>query len=42
MSKAILNFDDSEIKKSAFHKTKYPIDINKKDIKKMLVSNKVS
>ena len=32
MSKAIVNFDHSEVKKSRFDNSKYPIDINKVDI----------
>ena len=42
MSKTILNFDDIEVKKSAFHKTKNPIDIDKIDIKNTVISNKIS
>ena len=34
MSKAILNFHDIEVKRSTFHKSTYPIDINEVDIKK--------
>ena len=42
MSKQISTFDDIEVKKSAFVKSKYPIDINEVDIKQILISDKVS
>ena len=39
--KQISTFDDIEVKKSAFVKSKYPIDINEVDIKQILISDKV-
>ena len=36
----IFNFDDIEIKKSAFHRSKYPIDINEVNIDKIVISEK--
>ena len=36
-----LTFSEIEIKKSAFHKSKYPIDINEVDIKNILISDNV-
>ena len=42
MSKAILNFDDTDVKKSTFHKSNYPIDIDILNIDKILISDKVS
>ena len=42
MSKVNLNFGDIEVKKIAFHNSKYPANIEKKDIKKILMPIKVS
>ena len=42
MSKTNLNFGNIEVKKIAFHNSKYPINIEKVDIKKILMSNRVS
>ena len=42
MNKVISNFDDTEIKKSTFHKSTYPIDIHEVDIDKIMISDKVS
>lgn len=42
MSKAILNFDNIRLKKRAFHNSKYPININEKDNKKILILDKAS
>ena len=42
MRKAKLSFDNIEDKRSAFHKSKHPIDLNKVDIKKILTTNKFS
>lgn len=39
--KQISRFDDIEVKKSAFAKSKYPIDITEVDIKQILISDKV-
>ena len=36
----IFNFDDIEVKKSAFHGSKYPIDINEVNIDKIVISEK--
>lgn len=36
----ILNFDDIEVKKSAFHRSKHPIDINEVNIDKIVISEK--
>ena len=36
----IFNFDDIEVKKSAFHRSKYPIDINAVNIDKIVISEK--
>ena len=36
----IINFDDIEVKKSAFHRSKYPIDINEVNIDKIVISEK--
>ena len=41
MSKTNLNFSDIDIKQSAFYNSKYPINIEKVYIKKILISNKV-
>ena len=43
MSKVKLNFDDIEVKKSAFQKPKNPVGTNKEDHEqyKILISNKV-
>ena len=41
MSKQISTFDNIEVKKSAFVKSKHPIDINEVDIKQILISDKV-
>ena len=35
------NFGYTDVKKSAFHKSKYPIDINEVNIGKIVISNKV-
>ena len=35
-------FGDTEVKKSGFHKSKCPIDINKVNIGKIMISNEVS
>ena len=42
MSKAKLNFGDVEDKKSEFHASKHPIHIDKADIKKIVMCNKIS
>lgn len=42
MSKANLNFDNIEIKKSAFHSSKYLINIDKVNIEKKVITNKIS
>ena len=42
MSNADLNFNNTEVKKSAFDKSKYPINIDKVDIEKIETSNKIS
>ena len=42
MSKVNSNFADFELKKSAIYNLKYPINIDKADITKILISNKVS
>ena len=42
MSKAKLNFGDVEDKKSEFHASKHPIHIDKADIKKIVIYNKIS
>lgn len=36
----VFNFDDIEVKKSAFHRSKYPIDINEVNIDKIVISEK--
>ena len=36
----IFNFDDIEVKKSAFHRSKYAIDINEVNIDKIVISEK--
>ena len=41
MSKANLNFNDIEVKKSAFHDCKYPINIGKSAIEKIVISSKI-
>lgn len=38
MSKAVLNYDDIGVQKTAFHKSYYPIDIDKLNIDKILIS----
>ena len=38
MTRAILNFHDIEVKKSIFHKSKHPIDGDKLNIDKILIS----
>ena len=38
MSKPILNFNDIDVKKSTFHKFKYPTDINEVDSDKIVIS----
>ena len=35
------NFGYTDVKKSSFHKSKYPIDINEVNIGKIVISNKV-
>ena len=42
MDKKIVKFDDTEIEKHKVHQHKSPISINKMDINKLVVSNKVS
>ena len=42
MIKANLKFGDIEIEKSAFHKSKDLIDIDKVDFEKTMISNKIS
>ena len=42
MSKVNSNFADFELKKSAVYNLKYPSNIDKADITKILISNKVS
>ena len=41
MSKVNSNFADFELKESAFYNLKYPNNIDKADITKILISNKV-
>ena len=41
MNKAVLNLDDFEVKNITFHSSTYPIDIDKVDVKKIVVSNNV-
>ena len=42
MSKTNLSFNDTEVKKGAFYNSKYPININKVDIEKTVISDKIS
>ena len=42
MNKITITFDDTEIEKSKFQYSKYPINIKKVNVDKTIISNKVS